>query len=544
MFDLLITNAIIYPLDRENHIGQGMAIKGGKVVKIYEEERANSSITAKKVVDLNGKTIIPGFNDCHFHFIETAVLKKIGLYISEVIDGKLYPNNLDDIGQKIKSFAENLPKNRPILCYNYIIPSIEEDRLPFRQEIDKWCPDRIIIIVSMDGHSSSYSTKALKAMGISPNGHNGILKGEEHEFNMKRLKKIIEKSISISNLVNGIQDLLNDAIQHGIVGIHCLDGFDELKRDLTLWFLSFFGGLFPLYIRLYPQIRDANRVIPITKRMSYKRIGGCGGWEMDGSVNSQTAAFFEPYKNSEDNKGKCYFTQEEVNYYVKLANDLGFQICSHAIGTRAIERILSSYETILKKKEETRKKINPLRHRIEHFEFPTNDQVERAIDKLKILISAQPGYSWMDETFQQAYHKYLTPEQYQRQIPLKSIVERGGIILGSSDSPVQHLNPFIQIHGMVNFPIKKERLNIYQALRTYTYNATYSTFEETDRGTLTPGKNADFIILDKDPFKTPSSGLIDIKVLNTYIKGHKVNKIRLNILKLLLKSLFTKKKKI
>ena len=101
------------------------------------------------------------------------------------------------------------------------------------------------------------------------------------------------------------------------------------------------------------------------------------------------------------------------------------------------------------------------------------------------------------KTFQQAHRKYLRPEQFDRQIPLRTIVEEGEIICGSSDSPVQTINPFIQLHGMVNFPLVNEQLSVYQALRTYTYNGAYSTFEETERGTLTAGKWADFIILHK-----------------------------------------------
>ena len=320
-----------------------------------------------------------------------------------------------------------------------------------------------------------------------------------------------------------------------------MDGFSENKKDEALFFLTNFGGTFPLYIRLYPQVRNLEYVQKISKKMIYKRVGGCGNWEMDGSVGSQTAAFFESYKTEPNNFGKCYFEQNEINELVKKYNDLGYQICSHAIGTRAIERILKAYEYVLLKNNNN---INPLRHRIEHFEFPTIDQVERAISKLKLIVSAQPGYAWMDENFQKAYRKYLKEEQFQRQIPLKTITKLGGIILGSSDSPVQHLNPFIQIHGMINFPISNESLNIYQALRTYTFNAAYATFEEKIRGTLEIGRNADFIILNQNPFKLNKKRIIELKVIKTYLKGKLLKKIKLNIPRILIKYLFSRKNKI
>ncbi|MHA1231083.1 MAG: amidohydrolase [Candidatus Helarchaeota archaeon] len=544
MYDVIVLNAVIYPLDNRGNIIEAFAIKKGKIVKIYTKEPGNSNIIAKKTIDMEGKTIIPAFTDSHFHFMATAALKKMAFYVSEFKEGKLVFYDLEEVGKKIKEFADQIPRSRPVLCYNYVISAISEDRLPTRYELDSWCPDRAVVIISMDGHSSAYSTKALRMMNIDPEGHDGILRGEDHEFNMNRLQDIVKKTLSISMLIAGVEEVINDAIQHGIVGLHCLDGFDELKKDLALWFISKFGGIFPIYIRLYPQIRDANRILSIVKRMSYKRIGGCGGWEMDGSISSKTAAFFESYKDDPENFGRCYMSQDQVNHYVKIANELGFQICSHAIGTKAIERILSGYESVLKVEPNNQGQKNPLRHRIEHFEFPTSEQVERAIKKLGLLVSAQPGFSWMDDNFQRAYRKYLTKEQFERQIPLKTIFKLGGFILGSSDSPVQHLNPFIQIHGMVNFPIKKERLDVYQALRTYTYNGAYATFEEDVRGTLTVGKSADFIILDKDPFKIPTDKIIDVKVLKTYLKGNEMKKYGLNTFKLILKYLFCKKRKI
>lgn len=185
---------------------------------------------------------------------------------------------------------------------------------------------------------------------------------------------------------------------------------------------------------------------------------------------------------------------------------------------RAIEHILSAYEEILTGEEE-----NTHRHRIDHFEFPRKDQIKRITD-LGLLITAQPGYSWMDERFQKAYHQYLTKEQYESQIPLKTIVDAGGIICGSSDSPVQDINPFLQIQGMVDFPLKDQRLSTYEAIKTYTVNGAYSTFEENQRGQLTPGMAADFIIMDRDPFKTSPEQLTRISVQETWIDGKKIEK--------------------
>ena len=224
--------------------------------------------------------------------------------------------------------------------------------------------------------------------------------------------------------------------------------------------------------------------------------------------------------------------------YVSRAHAAGFQVSSHAIGTRAIETILTAFEHVLKGESDPK---NPYRHRIDHFEFPTQDQVDRAL-ALNLVITAQPGYAWMDEKYQQSYRKYLRPEQIARQIPLKTIMERGGILCGSSDSPIQHLNPFVQIHGMVNFPIVKEQLSVYQALRTYTYNAAYATFEDHQRGTLEVGKVADFMILEEDPFTIPAERLLELKPVSTYLGGKKFTPLQKGTLGFLLKGIFGGKK--
>jgi predicted amidohydrolase YtcJ len=377
-------------------------------------------------------------------------------------------------------------------------------------------------------------------MGFDPKSHNGILNGEDHEFNVGKMDQIIMKSLSVSTLCKGVQHLINDAIDHGIVGIHCLDGLKE-TNDLSLWFLSKFAPTLPLYLRLFPQLLNMTEVEKYSKLMQYKRVGGCYQWEMDGSIGSQTASFFESFATDPQNFGRLLYPYETVLAKVREAYKLGYQIISHAIGTKGIDNILNAFDTVLTENNDL---TNKHRLRIEHFEFPTLEQVDRAVDRCHLLFTAQPGYSWMDETFQKAYRKYLRPEQFNRQIPMRTIVEKGGIICGSSDSPVQTIDPFTQLHGMVNFPLQKEQLSVYQALRCYTYNGAYSTFEESFRGTLKVGKWADFIVLTEDPFHMAKERIIDLKVEKTILQGRLAHKMNSSTTGFLIKGLFAKKRQI
>jgi len=541
MFDALVLNARIYSMEHENEKFDAMAIEKGKIAKIYESEPQNPSQLAKKIIDGNGKSVLPGFIDGHFHFMSTAALQEMALNVSEIKNGKMLPDSIEGVKEKVKAFAQTSDPKKPIICFNYVIAATKENRLPYSREIDEWVPNRIVLILSMDAHSSTYSTPALKLIGFDPEKTDGILAGEDHEYNSGKITDILMKYLDINTITSGIQHLVNDAFNHGIVGIHCLDGFEGTKKDISLWFLQRFGGKLPLYLRLYPQLRDVDIVSQYFGSMRAPKIGGCGGGQMDGSIGSHTAAFYESFADQPTNFGKLLFPYDDLLKSATSAQKAGCQITAHAIGTKGIDLILKVYEQIKEneiKDAATRVKKpnmgtnldtfnnathnNVFRHRIDHFEFPTGEQVERAIDKLGLLITAQPGYAWIDELYQKAYRKYLRPEQFERQIPLKNIVNKGGCLIGSSDSPVQHLNPFIQISGMVNFPLVNQQLSIYEAIRTYTYNGAYATFEEDNRGTLRVGKYADFIVMDQDPFKTQKDRISELKVNACYIQGKKM----------------------
>ncbi|MCP4764273.1 MAG: amidohydrolase family protein [archaeon] len=540
MYDKLVLNSRIYSLDREGEYYNAMAIDNGKIVKLYDKEPLNANSISKEVVDAQNKIILPGFIDSHFHFLMTAPIQSISLPISEIKGGKMYPDSLDMLRDKLQEFSKKIGPKKPIFCSGFGVAAIKENRFPTWKELDAWVPNKDVIITSMDGHSGAFSSNALKKMGFDPSQHDGFLTGKEYEYNTDKMKSIIIRSLRPGMLLEGIQSVINDAINHGIVGIYALEGFSQSQKDIMLWMMSIYAGILPLQIWMTGQIRSLEGMKKYSKSMSYPRIGGCGPWEMDGAVGSHTAAYFESYLDNSENFGAILYPYEELIDNVIKAHDFGFQITSHAIGTKGIEHILQAYEELFRKRGLSE---NIRRHRIDHFEFPNIEQVERTL-KLGILVVPQPGYAWMDKHYLHSYERNLRPEQIARQIPLKTIADAGGYILGSADSPVQHLNPFTQIMGMVNFPIEKEQLSVYQALRTYTYNGAYGTFEENVRGTLTVGKYADFIMLEEDPFKISKNNLADIKVKSTYIKGFIQQPMDISALGLIFKGIFGKKKKI
>lgn len=549
-YDLLIINGQIYSMEKEGEIFSAMGInKNGKISKLYKKDPTNTASLSKNVLDLLGKAVLPGLTDCHSHFLST---RRAGLPISELVDGKLKPDSIDGVREKIIQYAETSDSNpqTPIICSNYIISSVKEDRFPFRKEMDSWLPGKNIVLFAIDGHSCAMSTAMLKTLKFNYENHDGIFSGKNLSLINRKLSEFLEKQFNFDKMLKDIEHTLNFAVGKGLVGIHCMENISSKKKDPAVWFFKKIAPFLPVYFRLYSQIRDLSLIqsLSLNENMLNLRAGGCGGWMQDGAVGSKTAAFYTPYLDKPDdpnNIGKLYFPRNELLKSLRYAQDHGFQISSHAIGTRAIDRIVNAFGTIL---VENKDNTNKLRHRIDHFEFPTKQQVEFAVETLKLLVVPQPGFSWLsaDIPSMNTYQKYLKREIIEMQIPLKTIYESGGIICGSSDSPVQPLDPWLQIQGMVNFPISKERLSVYQALRTYTYNAAYATFEEETRGTISVGKWADFIVMSRksDPFKVPKNKLIDLKVDETFIQGQKVWEININKTKILAGSLFRKKNRI
>jgi predicted amidohydrolase YtcJ len=269
-----------------------------------------------------------------------------------------------------------------------------------------------------------------------------------------------------------------------------------------------------LRLKLWLQYTELARVLPHAGTLASRRVGGCLAWEMDGSVSSRSAAFDEPYLDG-GGDGHLYRSPAEAFELVAPFVRSGWQTSAHAIGPRGIESILSAYERLL---GEAADPANARRLRIDHFEFPRPDQIERA-GRLRLVLPVQPGFAWADDLLIHSYDEALSSGIRARQSPLRSLVDAGCVVALSTDAPVQSLDPFIQVAGAVCHPVAAERISVHEALRAYSWAGAYAAFEEDERGSLAPGKYADFAVLDRDPFTTPPGELHEIRVLATWHEG-------------------------
>jgi len=252
------------------------------------------------------------------------------------------------------------------------------------------------------------------------------------------------------------------------------------------------------------------------KRDSKFKVGCIKAW-MDGVLGASTALMHDAYSDQPENHGYGVINEVELYNRMKIAHNLGFQIAIHAIGDKANRIVVNLYKKLLK--EFPRENH---RHRIEHASVLTKDIIKDMRD-YGIIASCQPAFIHSDSNW---LEKRLGKERCNYTYPFKSIVDAGVVLAAGSDCPVENPDPILGLHCMVtrNGFIPEECLAIKAALKAYTINGAYTSFEEDIKGSIEVGKLADFVILDKNPLKVPKDRIREIQVIETIIRGRTVYK--------------------
>ena len=499
----LYKNAIFHPMTGRGDVFHAMEVEDGIIKAVYDKAPEHFD---GEVISLEHRHVYPCLIDGHIHMLLTIAVMAMGFNVCEITENGVEPNTLKGVEEKIRDYSSRQGKNAVIAANNYILSAMDECRLPTREELDEWSGGRAVAIYNIDGHSSALSSKMLEKIGINPEGHSGVLTGEEHEKNQGKLTDVIGSSISVKTLARGVAEFQNTCAKYGISTVGALEGNGDSERDTMTDLLVRIARHIDTRVCIYYQYADVSRAERLSKYQRKKRIGGCGDFELDGSVGSHSASFSHPYLDSSE-AAPLYYSDEKIESVFKEAHDRGYQTAAHAIGENAIDQIVSLYE----------KSTPPVFCRIEHCEFPSAESAEK-IKEGKWAVMVQPGYSWIDKRYLHSYEKFLEKDVIDS-MRLKSFFDAAVCVCGSSDSPVQDMDPFLQMLGMVQFYREDESVDAYTAMKSYTANAARAVLEDDRIGTLEVGKTADFFTADEDFFTLTGQEIASFRPVETYYAG-------------------------
>lgn len=481
-----------------------LLVDGDRIAAIGEKDDFLSEIRKGiQLIDADQAVILPGFIDAHNHFCYMAEdALKIDL-------GGLFDKDL--ILEKIFTSAEKMPNNHPILCSNWEYDNTHKELRITADELDVQLANRLIQINERTGHLSVTNKYTLDYAGIDWQHSGGCCAWSPAEFtgeicgkiNSRLWKYFKDMMYSPENLKLCLKNADRLALSHGITGIHVICNEDDFPV------LFDFQDCLSINVHIFTETKDVKKI----HDLGLHQIGGCGTVMVDGDTSAETAAFFEPYLTSKNNKGMLYYKDEELYEYVKAAHTRDMQIGLHCVGDAASDQLIRVFERL--QKEDPR----PIRHRIEHFEFSNPDMIRR-VKENDICLSVQPNFNhiWPHDD----YLVDLGEERSLQADRIASLVKAGIHVCFGSDCPVTPCEPLLSIHSAVNHSNPAERIDVNTAIDCQTWQSAYCGYQEKERGSIEPGKFADLVFLAEDPLTVPSERIKDIQVLHTFTEGQNV----------------------
>ena len=533
--DTIIARGRVYTGNVEQPWAQAVAIRDGKIIAVGDEQTIfKLRSDATKVIEVGGHLVLPGFVDCHIHFIDGSLsLGRVNL------EGAKDPS---DIQQRLRDYAGKHPGKDWVLGRGWNYAMFGGEGLPHKKYLDEVFPDRPVFLEGYDGHTYWANSKALSLAGITkdtPDPPNGAIvrdatthqaTGALKESAQELVARITPKPSRDENLA-ALRAGMKWANEHGLTRVHSaggdfehLDLYDELRRQgqQTLrFYIAFF--LNPPQLR----VQDLNAIETARKRFHDDWIDAdVVKMMVDGVVESHTAAMLEPYSDDASTKGKLFWDPAKYTAAVTELDKRGFQLFTHAIGDYGVRTALDAYQHA-----EDANHTSDRRPRIEHIETISVADIPR-FGKVGVIASMQPLHSYPDADTLDVWARNAGPDRASRAWAWKSIANAGGHLAFGSDWPVVTLNPWEGIQTAVTRQTSEgrpkggfvpgQRLTVEETVRGYTLGAAYAGRREKTEGTIETGKLADLIIVSQNIFEIDPHRIGATKVLTTIVGGRVV----------------------
>jgi len=527
--DTIFTNGNILTMDDCTPRTEALAIQFGRIYRIGKtseiETLATSSTT---IINLEGRTMLPGFIDAHNHFCLYALL-------TDQVDCRPAAGCVkgEDVVEALREKAKGTPPGKWVMGWGYAPYLLDDKKELKREDLDRASDEHPICLVHVSVHGAVVNSLAMKRLEFTkdtpdpPGGKihrdsdgnpDGIL--SESAF-MGPLffdsPSIYSKMMAEYDREASVEMMIRCAAKYrqlGIVGVH--DPFVD-AATLRTYHEAAAAGHFP--IRLYCYILN-HWADPLMAAGIHRGFGsewikiGAIKIFLDGGMSSRTAAVFEPYASG-GGTGILNYDQNGINREIEKFDRTGYQISVHAQGDRALEMLLEAFDR-------TMVEGNPLRHHIVHAGNLTPRQIDQVGELGLHIVSQANFFSLLGDGFIEAYGPVRSRDLYR----FGTMLKKGIKLAFSSDCPVADPNPLIGVRDAVCRKTAKkqeigpaESITVEQALALYTREAAHVSFEETERGTLTEGKLADMVVLDKDPLKLSAEEIPGCQVEMTVVGG-------------------------
>lgn len=519
--DLVISNANIWTGNEKQPKARAMAISGDSIIAIGSEAEIQGFRGAvTEVVDMGGNFITPGFIDTHVHLM----MGGNSLLSVQLRDA----NTPEEFTTRIAEYAQSIAPGEWVLEGNWD-HTLWGGELPKKEWIDGHTKDRPVVLYRLDGHMVLANSLALQIAGIDKNtpdvpggeivrnadgSPTGILKDNAMNALLEKIPPMSEKQKT-----DAIKAAMEYLLSNGVTSVHDVDSLNTYSIANSL------KDVGELAIRIYAvaPLSNWNRRPEVANNDDkWLKTGGLKGF-VDGSLGSHTAAFNEAYTDKANDKGFFINSEENLYKWISKADKAGLQVMVHAIGDKAIHSLLDIYGRTI---SENGKKDRRLR--IEHAQHIASEDMKRFAE-LDVIASMQPYHAIDDGRWAEAL---IGPERTKTTYAFKSLLDSKALVVFGSDWPVAPATPLEGIYAAAtrrtldsknpNGWVPEQKITVEQALVAYTRSAAHASFEEDIKGTLEPGKLADFVVLSGDLTKVDPGKIKELKVLRTFVGGKMV----------------------
>lgn len=521
--EMIISNARIWTGNENQPYAEAMAVSGDTILAIGTNREVMKFQDARTaVLDLNGKFVTPGFIDSHVHFLMG------GSNLSSVqLRDAATP---EEFIKRLADFARTQKPGTWILGGDW--DGKEWDELPERGWIDSVTPVNPVFVSRLDGHMGLANSLAMKLADIDRSVKDieggtivrtkaGDLTGVFKDNAMNLIFRSVSPS-SDEEIDNALVAAMNYFASNGVTSVQAVDagGYadaigrirNENKLITRVYVMESIGNREELKTRIENEGKGDNWV----------KTGAVKAF-VDGSLGSHTAAFIAPYSDMQTDSGFFVNTEEDLYKWISESDKAGLQVVIHAIGDRAINFLLNFYEQVARENG-----ARDRRFRIEHAQHIAPADIERFAE-LEVIASMQPYHAIDDGRWAEAY---IGPERIKTTYAFKSLIDSGAKVAFGSDWPVAPATPLEGIYGAVTRRtldeknpegwVPEQKITVIQALKAYTSVAAYASFDENIKGTLEPGKLADFAVLSEDITAIDPVRIRDVQVMMTFVGGKMV----------------------